>query len=380
MPDLPDTDAFRRALLDFYDAIARPLPWRGTRDPYAIWVSEVMAQQTRVETVVPYYLRWLERYPTVEALARAPLDDVLKSWEGLGYYSRARNLHRAAGVVSDDHDGVVPDSVEGLKALPGVGDYTAGAIASIAFERPVPAVDGNVRRVYARLVADPAPSDGDLRRWAAGVVDPQRPGDFNQALMELGALVCTPRNPNCAACPVAGHCAALEAGTVDEMPAPKRRAAVRREVRAVGVFARGGQVLVRRRPDEGLLAGLWELPSVTVAGEAHEGAVEAAVRALGAGLGLALDAEAGRTLDPVPHLFSHLHVTYRPCLVGVAEGRAAPELAEGESLRWIDPADPGGLALPVAQQKVLAGAATGPLRRRPPAPPRRASPSGAWRP
>lgn len=361
MLDSFETRSFRRALLDFYDAVARPLPWRDTRDPYAIWVSEVMAQQTRVETVVPYYLRWLERYPSVQALADAPLDDVLKSWEGLGYYSRARNLHRAAGVVAEAHGGAVPDSFEGLRALPGVGEYTAGAIASIAFERPVSAVDGNVRRVYARLADEPAPGAAELRGWAGRVVDPERPGDFNQALMELGATVCTPRNPECERCPVADHCQALAAGTVDERPAPKKRARVRKEVRAVGVFVRAtdARALLRRRPAKGLLAGLWEFPSVPLGLRAGDRTVGSAVRDLASELGLTVVGGAGEALDPVPHQFSHLHVIYRSRVV-VVEGDAVvvgDPAAPDTSMRWTPLDDPGDLALPVAQQRIAALAA-----------------------
>lgn len=349
--------SFRRDLLAFFDDRARALPWRETSDPYAIWISEVMAQQTRVDTVVPYYERWLERFPTVEALAAAPLDDVLKVWEGLGYYSRARNLHRAAGVVAERHGGRVPDTAEGLMALPGIGRYTAGAIASIAFQRPVPAVDGNVRRVYARLADDPAPPAAAVTRWAADVVDPSRPGDFNQALMELGAVVCTPRNPECGACPVAEHCRARVAGTVDRRPAPKKRAAVRRETRAVGVFLRTDglprRVLLRKRPSRGLLAGLWEFPSAVVGPRAGEPAVESAVGELADALGLALRDGPGLALPSVAHAFSHLHVTYRPWLVEVDAPRA-PAAGAADPLRWVDPTDPGDLALPVAQQRIAA--------------------------
>ncbi len=200
------TLALRRALLAFYDARRRDLPWRRDPDPYRVWVSEVMLQQTRVDAVVPYYERWLRRFPTLHALATAEPDEVLRAWEGLGYYARARNLHRAARVVRERHAGDVPSEPAALRELPGVGDYTAGAIASIAFGRREPAVDGNVRRVLARLldVADPPPAR--LRAVAAALVPAERPGDFNQALMELGALVCTARVPRCADCPVRGVC------------------------------------------------------------------------------------------------------------------------------------------------------------------------------
>src|SRR5688572_31827881 len=192
----------RRALLGFYDAHRRALPWREDPRPYRVWISEVMLQQTRVDAVVPYYRAWMERFPDVRALAAAPLDDVLKSWEGLGYYARARNLHRAALVVRDRMGGELPARASALRELPGFGEYTAGAVASIAFGEAVPAVDGNVRRVLARLYDEPEPTARWLRERAAALVDPARPGDFNQALMELGATVCRPRSPDCARCPL----------------------------------------------------------------------------------------------------------------------------------------------------------------------------------
>ncbi|HSM59782.1 MAG TPA: A/G-specific adenine glycosylase, partial [Longimicrobiales bacterium] len=222
----------RGALLDHYDRTRRRLPWRGQTDPYRIWVSEVMLQQTRVDTVIPYYRRWMARFPDVDSLATASEDEVLLAWEGLGYYRRARHLHAGAAWVRDRHDGRVPDSVEELRRIPGVGEYTAGAVASIAFGEPAPAVDGNVRRVLARLFDEPAPTRAWLRDRAGHLVDPGRPGDWNQALMDLGAAVCTPRSPSCGACPVARWCAARAAGTQAERPAP----AVRRPVPS-GTFA-----------------------------------------------------------------------------------------------------------------------------------------------
>src|SRR5690606_3134373 len=196
----------------------------GTRpDPYRVWLSEVMLQQTRVDTVRPYYERWLERFPTLEHLAEAPLDDVLKAWEGLGYYSCARNLHRAVREVAERYGGEVPSEPELFQALPGVGPYTAGAVMSIAYERPEPVVDGNVRRVFARLLDLPDPAPAELWDLAGRLVKGNRPGYLNQALMELGALVCTPRSPSCERCPVPTHCAARLAGTQAERPAKRKR-------------------------------------------------------------------------------------------------------------------------------------------------------------
>ncbi|MGH7289297.1 MAG: A/G-specific adenine glycosylase, partial [Myxococcota bacterium] len=215
--------AVRSVLLTWYRRERRDLPWRRTRDPWAIWVSETMLQQTRVETVIPYYERFLERFPSVQALADAEPDELMKSWAGLGYYSRARNLKAAAHKVVEEHGGRVPDDLEALRELPGVGRYTAGALASIAFDRPAPIVDGNVARVLARLldldfdVKSPA---GQRRLWdeAAALADGPSPGDLNQALMELGALVCTPRAPRCPLCPLREDCRGLAAGRAEALP------------------------------------------------------------------------------------------------------------------------------------------------------------------
>ena len=261
-----DAAAFRRALLDHFDRSRRALPWRENRTPYRVMVSEFMLQQTRVKTVVPYYQRWMRRFPDWHALAAAPLDDVILEWKGLGYYSRARNLHRSARLVRDRHGGHLPADPAALRTLPGVGDYTAGAIASIAFGHVVPAVDGNVKRVLARLLDVAALAPSRLREEAARLVDPERPGDFNEAMMELGATVCMPRAPRCGECPVARWCRARAAGTVAERPAPRPRKRVPRVEYATAVVVdAAGRTLLARRPPNGLLAGMWEFPAVEMA-------------------------------------------------------------------------------------------------------------------
>src|SRR5512136_569268 len=222
--------ALRRALLGWYARRRRALPWRGVRDPYRIWVSEVMLQQTRIATATPYYHAFLGRFPTLAALARARPADVLEAWSGLGYYRRARSLHAAAREVVREHGGRVPDDPAAFERLPGVGRYTAGAVLSIAYGRPLPALDGNAARVLSRLEALPATMRdpaGARRLWAlaAARVPADRPGDWNQALMELGATVCTPRAPRCAACPLRRHCRALALGRVDRLPPPAVRRA-----------------------------------------------------------------------------------------------------------------------------------------------------------
>ena len=256
---------FRRLLLDWYRASHRQLPWRATHDPYRIWLSEIMLQQTRVETVLPYYHAFLRRFPDVASLAAAPEAEVLAMWSGLGYYSRARKMLRAARQIADA--GSFPADYDSVRALAGVGDYTAAAIASIAFNQPHAAVDGNVLRVIARLFDD----DGDIgapatrRRFqtlAQDTLDPRHPGAFNQAMMELGATVCLPRNPRCTNCPVRAECRAHASGRIAELPVKLKRTVSRNETISVAIVRRRGHVLLRQRPaDASRMAGFWELPA-----------------------------------------------------------------------------------------------------------------------
>ena len=355
MPD-PKPHEIARALLTHFDAHRRAMPWRETSDPYAIWVSEVMLQQTRVDTVIPYWTAWMERFPTVHDLADADLDDVLKRWEGLGYYSRARNLHGAAKMVRERFDGRVPDTVEELRQLPGVGEYTAGAVASIAHGVPTPAVDGNVRRVLSRLYDLEAPTAAQLRSLAAELVPTDRPGDFNQALMELGATVCTPRSPDCDACPLAEWCEARRLGVQEQRPRPKARKSVPEETVRTAVIARDDDALLLvRRPESGLLGGLWEFPGAP-AGEDGSGEDgpdgggdwPAAIRALIEASGPPVQ------LDPVTHTFSHKRVTYQPALyrVGETDGVGDHRATDADDAAWVPPRRLVEYALPVAQQKI----------------------------
>lgn len=253
-------------LLAWYDNHHRDLPWRQTDDPYHIWVAEVMLQQTRVDTAVPYYRRFLERFPTVHALAKASLDEVLKVWEGMGYYTRARNLHAAAKLVVEELDGEIPKAWGDLIHLPGIGPYTAGAILSIAFGQQVPAVDGNARRVLSRLFAIEAPIDQShtqrqLRAQAEKLVPAEEPGRFNQALMDLGATICMPQKPACLLCPVNDFCEAYRQGMQDALSVrTKREPTPHYDVTAGVIWDGDGRLLIAQRPPDGLLGGLWEFP------------------------------------------------------------------------------------------------------------------------
>ena len=377
MTTLPDAPRLRKLLLEHYDVHRRDLPWRESREPYRVWGSEIMLQQTRVETAIPYYHRWMERFPTVEALADGDEEAVLKAWEGLGYYSRARNLRRSALIVRERLGGVLPQDSQGLKALPGIGEYSAGAIASIAYGEVVPAVDGNVRRVLSRLFDLADPTDVSLRARARELVDPDRPGDWNQALMELGATVCTARSPQCLVCPLAGQCRALAEGTQGLRRTSKRRPLKRTVSYAVLVALNpAGELLMVRRPPDGLLGGLWEFPAVELGVEDATpvgGAIRVGnplrrrCRARLENLGVRLSARTlrFRVLPEVRHTFTHLKAVYHPMLVvGVRSGgamtirsdRPAPAEHDGDhdsEHQWVLPGQVEHLPLPVAQRRIL---------------------------
>ncbi len=342
------TGDIARRLLDFFDERRRDLPWRRDAEPYRVWISEVMLQQTRVETVLPYYERWLRRFPSLADLAAAPLDDVLREWQGLGYYSRARNLHAAARTVRERHAGRLPDSVEALRALPGVGEYTAGALASIAFGRAEPAIDGNARRVFSRLFDLARPTAASLREHARTVVPADRPGDFNQAVMELGATLCAPRRPRCGRCPVAEDCLARSRGTVALRPPPRERPPVPRfDIGTAALVAPGERLLFVRRPGVGLLAGLWCLPGAEL--RSRETGRAAAARAARA-LGLEARARDARFLGAVAHAFSHRHETYHVHRFDLDD---APDATSDTDTVWADVRGLDTLALPAGQKRIV---------------------------
>lgn len=336
-----------RPLLRWFGEHARDLPWRGTRDPYRIWVSEIMLQQTQVDTVLRYYDAFLARFPTVIDLAAASEQDVLAAWSGLGFYRRARNLHRAARQVVSELGGVLPREPKPLQALPGLGRYTVGAILSIAHDRRLPILDGNVIRVLSRVfrvAGDPkaGPANKELWRLAEAVLPAARAGDFNQSLMELGALVCRPTQPKCGECPLAALCGAHEAGEEEAFPTPTRRAAVP-EVERVALYLErpDGRFVVERRPAEGLLASMWELPSLDLPRRARAATVAARLaRRLGTRARPALRGSA-------QHRFSHRLWTIH---VFQASTRAQAATQRG---RWVDRRELDALAVPTATRKVL---------------------------
>ncbi|TAK11224.1 MAG: A/G-specific adenine glycosylase [Anaerolineae bacterium] len=330
---------FSRKLTHWYKKHQRPLPWRGDPDPYAVWVSEIMAQQTRIDTVLPYFERWMKRFPSIAKLAAAPQRDVLAVWEGLGYYSRARNLHAAAQVVMAEHGGHLPADAAALRRLPGIGRYTAGAIASLAFGQDEPVVDGNVKRVLSRVFDVTEPVDapaGERRIWALAAehLPPGHAADYNQGLMELGALVCLPRAPRCGDCPLQSECRAFALGNQQERPLTKPKAAIPHwTVAAAVIQLRGGKVLLAQRPAGGLLGGLWEFPG----GKQEDG--ETLPRALRREIKeeLGVTVKIGAELGVFKHAYSHFRVTLHAFACTLEKG--TPRAIQAQKLVWAAPAE-----------------------------------------
>lgn len=326
-------------LLAWYAVHARELPWRGERDPYKVWVAEVMLQQTQVETVKPYYQRWLQLFPSLESLAMATQQEALAAWEGLGYYSRARRLHQAAQVVVKIYRGRIPEEVESLRRLPGVGRYTAGAIASIAFGKDVAAVDGNQRRVLARLFDIDEPLNtpaGESRLWELAELHlpPRRAGDFNQALMDLGATLCSPYAPACPECPLGEMCKARKLGVQEARPVRLVKPPTPHYPVAAAVIRRNGRVLITQRPADKLLGGMWEFPG----GKQDDGEDLPAClkRELLEELGVSVDV--GAPFGVYRHAYTHFKVTVHAFICRL--GRATqPRPLEGQAVRWCRPGE-----------------------------------------
>lgn len=343
--------ALRAALLAWYRRHRRPLPWRAARDPYAVLVAELMLQQTRVEQALPYYRAFLGRFPTVRDLAAAPPDEVLALWQGLGYYRRALQLHAAARQVVERHGGRLPADEAALRALPGVGDYTAAAVLSIAYGRPLPALDGNALRVLARLAGETEPVDraavrARLRRLATALLDPEDPGAFNQALMDLGSTVCRPRRPDCGRCPLAWACTAHRRGLTDRIPAPRPRPRPREVSRVAAWVAGAAGVLLARRPAGGLLGGMWELPAV-------EGDHFAALQAAADRWGLALRPQGDAGVLELRFSHRTWRVRVVACALAGSVPAAPPPGCPYEEFRWAAPGQWAGLPLPSALRRWL---------------------------
>lgn len=282
--------SFSKDLMAWYRASSRDLPWRRTKDPYKIWISEVMLQQTTVNAVIPYYERWIKRFPDVASVARSSQQTILKSWQGLGYYSRGRNIHASAKIISKDHAGQIPQNRETLRRLPGFGPYTAGAVLSIAFDQREPIIDANVRRVVMRQLKIKGPADTlndkKVTRFLLSVMPQRDNRTFNQAMMELGALVCRPKNPLCLVCPVRKSCLAHQHGLQDVIPAPKRME-IKKVEAAVAVIADRGKYFIQKRPAKGLFADLWEFPGGKI--EATESPRQALVREVQEEVGIEIE-------------------------------------------------------------------------------------------
>jgi A/G-specific adenine glycosylase len=359
LPDLADItvhsstrDAVRRRLLDWYAQSHRDLPWRKTDDPYRILLSEFMLQQTQVATVIPYYHRFIDRFPTLPDLARSPQADVLKMWEGLGYYARARNLHRAAGVVTDTYGGEVPRSYDDLASLPGFGPYTTAAVLSIAFGQDYAVVDGNVIRVLSRLfdISDEVRGPSmrpELQKLAQHLLPPGHAGAYNQAVMELGALVCRPAAPLCRKCPLQSVCRSKRANTVIDRPVRKARSPIPHHTYSVGLVWRNGRVLLVRRPQTGLLGGLWEFPAARrEASEALQVCCERGVRET-TGVKAAVSSRHGT----VRHTYSHFRVTMHAFNCTYRGGRARH--LECDEVCWVEPDRLEDYAISRANRKII---------------------------
>jgi A/G-specific adenine glycosylase len=345
-----DREEFQKDLISWFSREQRDLPWRKDRDPYKVWVSEIMLQQTRVDTVIPYFNRFLEKFPTIDALALADEDEVLKAWEGLGYYSRVRNLQLAVKEVHEKYKGIVPDTPKEISSLKGVGPYTAGAILSIAFGKPEPAVDGNVMRVFSRIlsiwldIAKPA-SRKVFEEAVRALISNQNPSYFNQALMELGALICTPTSPSCLLCPVREHCQAFNEGVQTELPIKSKKKAARKlNMAAAVLFTEDNRVVIHKRPDTGLLANLWEFPNFEV-GTTRSGRKQLG-ELLEAEYGVDASVKAG-VITRIQHVFSHIIWD-----IEVYAGSVESTTLKGSELIALKEEELERYAFPVSHQKI----------------------------
>ncbi len=348
-----DIASIRRSLLSWYSSHARELPWRGTDNPYHIWLSEIMLQQTRVDQAKPYFERFVTTFPSVELLASAPLDDVLRNWEGLGYYSRARNLHKAAQQIVTTFGGEVPGEYDQIRTLPGIGPYTAAAVLSIAFSKPYGVLDGNVIRVLSRLTCN----GDDVTRWITRrhlqglsdeLVSPQSPGDFNQAMMELGATVCTPKKPVCRDCPISKLCCAFAAGTMEAFPIAKKKAPIPHHDIVVAIIRdKKNQLLIQRRPKDGMLGGLWQFPGGKQ--ESGESLTDACYREILDELDVHILID--QPFHTLSHAYTHFKITLHAFLCSLESGK--PKSKHGHLLRWVGLDELGDYAFARSNRRLI---------------------------
>nr|WP_263325190.1 A/G-specific adenine glycosylase [Neobacillus sp. Marseille-Q6967] len=346
-----DILSFQQDLISWFKEEQRDLPWRKDQDPYKVWVSEIMLQQTRVDTVIPYFNRFIEWFPTIDVLAKADEEKVLKAWEGLGYYSRVRNLHSAVKEVQEKYDSKVPDNPKDISSLKGVGPYTAGAILSIAYGVPEPAVDGNVMRVLSRILSiwDDIAKPSSRKIFESAVrelISHDEPSAFNQALMELGALICTPTSPSCLLCPVRDHCQAFHEGTASELPVKTKKNKQKQvQLAAVILTNEEGKILIHKRPENGLLANLWEFPNVEIL---HPFVIERGnITALfqeAFDLNIKLDKGIGQ----IEHIFSHLVWN-----INVFKGTIHYDIHLNYDWKFVTPAEMEQYAFPVSAHKMF---------------------------
>ncbi|MEM9542217.1 MAG: A/G-specific adenine glycosylase [Cyanobacteria bacterium P01_E01_bin.42] len=341
----------QRSLLAWYRQQGRTLPWRGESDPYKIWISEIMLQQTQVKTVIPYYKRWLERFPTVADLAAADGQTVLKAWEGLGYYARGRNLHKAAREIVGVYKGELPRSLEDILKLPGIGRTTAGGILSAAFDRPVSILDGNVKRVLARLSALPVPPAKAIKAlWSLSdrLLDRENPRDFNQAIMDLGATICTPKNPACLLCPWQQQCLAYLQGIQSQLPMKEQTKPLPHKNIGVAVIRdEKGNILIDRRLDEGLLGGLWEFPGGKI--EEGETVEECIKREIKEELGIEIEVK--EHLITLNHAYTHFRITLNVHYCQYLGGE--PQAIECQEIRWVTLDELDQFPFPKANTRII---------------------------
>ncbi|MBX2859691.1 MAG: A/G-specific adenine glycosylase [Vampirovibrio sp.] len=344
---------FADELVTWYIANHRDLPWRDTKNPYHIWLSEIMLQQTQVATVIPYYHRFLDLFPTIQDLAAAPQDQVLKAWEGLGYYARCRNLYKAAQQIVSEHKGVFPKVFEDVHALCGIGRSTAGAIVTFAFDDPHPLMDGNVKRVLCRLYnisEDPGLPTVQTTLWEyseALLTQTDDAYSYNQAIMELGATLCTTKNPKCLVCPVQSHCSGFAAGTQHELPTKPPKKQTPHLTIGVGVIWHNHKILIQQRPEEGLLGGLWEFPGGKQ--EADESLEETVAREIKEELGI--DVEVQEKIMAVKHAYTHFKITLHAYHCKHKSGK--PVSAQKQPWQWVPLEEIPNYAFPKANKKVL---------------------------